>query len=143
MHGPFGDDEFDANSIRFARTYLFEGLTWMENLRSFIYVKRGCLKYADRLIEELCKWMFQELHMRQLERLWIHSIYEDLDYGRRLPLSVRSFNLGYKLPLEHYEKCQALTHIGGVEFSALSHLTNLRFFRGFCSSAEVSFHLIS
>lgn len=137
-YGPYGQEDYDEEIVKYARLNLFPCLDWMAALKSLVIVKRGSgmsTNYPDECVKELLNWIFHRYQMRSLERLWIQESEVQLVVSRSqiATPSIKSLLLGSHLRFEiDEEQFSHLHHLGGVGFTGLSHLPEIRYIRGYC-----------
>ena len=103
----------------------------MSSLKSLVILKKGfgsVKYYPDNCLKALVRWIFSTYDMGSIERVWIQH---NLTYERQfVTSSVKSFLMGdgdcTDLELGH-DRFRPLEHLGGLRFSELAYLPNLRY----------------
>ncbi len=142
-YGPYGKDDYDDEIVTIARSQYFPRLNWMASLEKLVIVKKGCgmsTCYPDECVKELVHWIFSMHDMDYLGRVWIQEsdVQHVVSEHQLVTSSVKSILLGGHLSfgLVH-DRFRHLEHIGGIGFSELAALPNLRYIRGYCVSSDV------
>ena len=101
----------------------------MSSLKSLVILKKGfgsVKYYSDNCLKALVRWIFSTYDMGSIERVWIQ---DNLTYERQfVTSSVKSFLMGDCTDLElGHDRFRPLEHLGGLRFSELAYLPNLRY----------------
>lgn len=141
-YGPFGKDYYDCEVVDRARTEFFPRLRWMDYLEKLVIIKRGMsTSYPDECVKELITWIFFKYDMDSIERIWIQEseVHQVVSEHQPASPSIKSILLGdHSLDFDFgYNRFKPLQHIGGIGFSELAVLSNLRYVRGYCINSEV------
>ena len=129
--------------IDFSRKNLYEDLTWMTNLKTLTYNRRGCQGYNDGCLDDWCRWILNELKPKALEHVWMPFV-TNVQLNHPQP-AVESFCLG--LNYQHESSTQLdiempqVSRLAGVNFSSFSNLPQLVLLQGHCSSYSVFIYL--
>ena len=96
--------------------------------------------YPDECLKALVHWIFSTFDMDSIGRLWIQEYYLPKFEEQLVTSSVKSILLGRDsvdsdLKLVH-DRFRLLEHLGGIEFSELAYLQDLRYVRGRCFGSE-------
>lgn len=149
LYGPYGKEEWDEQVVERCHANYFPNLDWMASLKSLIILKRGfgmSSTHPDALVIAMLKWIFSEHKMQNLQRLWIQEAEacKIISKSRLTTPSIKSLLLGSQVPFELDEQplFQSLQHLGEVGFTALSHLPEIRYIRGYCINNDVPEELL-
>lgn len=129
--------------LRIAQEEYFPHLDWMTSIKSLVFIKRG-YQLNDYIVKSLFhNWIFtRERALDSLQNFWIQ---ENIMASLSSP-SMTSLNMEYEdfrdqVDLNH-ERYKNLQHLGGIRFSRLERLPNLKYARGYCYYEEVLFYSI-
>ena len=137
--------DHDQDVVEFINDHFLLLAEWMRGLESFIFVKRGSHKLPhDVFLPELLSWMFKiddERKPCRLERLWVQEyLASDVLDDQHLSgiQRVKSILLGDHLRIDiDHPRFHRLQHVGGIGFSELVHLPDLKYVRGYCVDEKV------
>ena len=107
---PWEDEETD-NEPEESWTSLLTKLEWMESLKKFAYIVKGC-PFTDLCFEGFSKWLFNQLNPKCLQ-VWLPSTVQAINYCPDSKISHLCLGNSYELDL-NFEEMNDITHLAGI-----------------------------
>ena len=106
------EEEETSQELEESWTSLLSKLQWMEFLKKFIYIVKGC-PFTDLCFEGFSKWLFQQLNPKNLQQVWLPSTVQAVTYHPDNKISHFCLGNNYEMDLD-LERMNEITHLAGI-----------------------------